>query len=63
MIDLKKILGAMARTFGISSPEDLRKQKSVASKSTMSSVDSDKQSYAESNESSGSRSAKPAQEK
>lgn len=32
MIDLKTVLSAVARTFGISSPEDLRKQKHVASK-------------------------------
>lgn len=33
MVSLKAILSAAARTFGISSPEDLRKQKRVASKS------------------------------
>ncbi|HLH36042.1 MAG TPA: hypothetical protein VKX41_15335 [Alloacidobacterium sp.] len=38
MIDLKTILSAVARTFGISSPEDLRKQKRIASKPTISRV-------------------------
>lgn len=33
MINLKTILSAVARTFGISSPEDLQKQKRVTSKS------------------------------
>lgn len=61
MIDLKTILSAVARTFGISSPEDLRKQGNIASKSTMSSVNSNKQSQVGSNDSSGSRSAEPAQ--
>lgn len=53
MIDLKTVLSAVARTFGISSPEDLRKQKHVASKPIVprkdpnnqsSQVDSDKSS-------------------
>lgn len=39
MIDLKMILSGVVRTFGISSPEDLRKQKRVASKSTVPKVD------------------------
>jgi len=43
MIDLKTILSAVARTFGISSPEDLRKQKRVASKPSVPRVDSDNQ--------------------
>jgi hypothetical protein len=43
MIDLKMILSAVARTFGISSPEDLRKQKRVASKSDVPRVDSNNQ--------------------
>ena len=38
MIDLKTILSAVARTFGISSPEDLRKQKRVVSKSAVPKV-------------------------
>ena len=42
MINLKMILSAAARTFGISSPEDLRKQKRVASKSDVPRVDSKK---------------------
>ena len=62
MIDLKTILSAVARTFGISSPEDLRKQKSVASKSVMSRVNSnDQQSKVGSNTSSESRSVEPVQ--
>ena len=43
MIDLKTILGAVARTFGISSPEDLRKQNRVTSKSTLPKVDPNNQ--------------------
>jgi hypothetical protein len=43
MIDLKTILGAVARTFGISSPEDLRKQKRVASKPSVPRADSNTQ--------------------
>jgi hypothetical protein len=44
MIDLKTILSAMARTFGISSPEDIRKQKRVAaSKSIVPRANSDDQ--------------------
>jgi len=39
MIDLKTILSAVARTFGVSSPEDLRKQKRVASKPSVPRVD------------------------
>ena len=39
MIDLKMILSAVARTLGISSPEDLRKQKRVASNSTVPRMD------------------------
>jgi hypothetical protein len=39
MIDLKTILSAVARTFGVSGPEDLRKQKRVASKPSLPRVD------------------------
>lgn len=38
MINLKAILSAVARTFGISSPEDLRKQKRVVSKAAVPKV-------------------------
>lgn len=38
MISLKVILSAVARTFGISSPEDLRKQKRIAWKSAVPNV-------------------------
>ena len=45
MIDLKTILGAVARTFGISSLEDLRKQNHYpfTSKSTLPKVDPNNQ--------------------
>lgn len=43
MIDLKTILSAVARAFGVSSPEDLRKQKRVASKPNVPRVDSNNQ--------------------
>jgi len=43
MIDLKTILSAVARTLGVSSPEDLRKQKRVASKPSVPRVDPDTQ--------------------
>jgi hypothetical protein len=57
MIDLKMILSAVARTFGISSPEDLRKQKRVASKSTVPKADpNNQQSPVSSDKSSGGRS-------
>lgn len=56
MIGLKTILSAVARTFGISSPEDPRKQKRIASKPTMSSVNSNnQQSHVGPNKSSGDR--------
>ena len=61
MIDLKTILSAVARTFGISSPEDLRKQKRLAPKPTVSSVNSHNQQSHVGSESSSSRSADPAQ--
>lgn len=43
MIDLKMILSAVARIFGISSPEDIRKQKRVASKPIVPRADSNTQ--------------------
>lgn len=43
MINLKMILSAAARAFGISSPEDLRKQKRAASKSDVPRADSKNQ--------------------
>jgi hypothetical protein len=62
MVNLKTILSAVARTFGISSPEDLRKQKSITSKSAMLSVNrSNQQSHVGSDKSSSSRFAEPAQ--
>ena len=61
MIDLKTILSAVARTLGISSPEDLRKQMRLAPKPTVSSVNSNNQQSHVGSESSGSLSADPAQ--
>jgi hypothetical protein len=62
MINLKAILSAVARAFGVSSPEDLRKQKCVASKSTVPRLDpSHQQSHLGPDKSSDDRSAEPTQ--
>lgn len=59
---IKAILSAVARTFGISSPEDLRKQKRVASKMTVSNVNSNnQQSRVRSETSSEDQFTEPAQ--
>lgn len=64
MINLKAILSAFARTFGISSPEDLRKQKRVASTTAVSSVNSNnQQARFGSDKPSGNQSAEPKQNK
>jgi hypothetical protein len=43
MVDPKTILSVVARTFGISSPEDLRKQKRVGSKPSVPRLGSNSQ--------------------
>lgn len=58
MISLKAILSAVARTFGISSPEDLRKQKRVASKSAVPRVS--QESHVDLGKASDDRPAEPS---
>lgn len=58
MINLKAILSAVARTFGISSPEDLRKQKRVASKSAVPKVS--QESHVDLGKASDDRPAEPS---
>jgi len=61
MIHLKAILSAVARTFGISSPEDLRRQKFAASKPHVSRMAlNNQQSRVGLDKSPGERSAEPA---
>jgi len=59
MIDLKAILSAVARTFGISSPEDLRKQKRVASRSAVPNLSLE--SHVELGKTSDDRPAEPSE--
>ncbi len=61
MIYLKTILSAVARTFGISSPEDLRKRKHVASKPIVPRMGPHNQSAQISSDKSSDRATESAQ--
>lgn len=61
MIDLKMILGAVARTFGISSPEDLRTQKRGSYRPNVPTMDSlNHESHVELDKSSDNRTVEQA---